>query len=130
MPAADPINLLVIDQVAKGQDNNTVLRKQHAAVAAGFDSRRGAFGFRLSSPRFSPRGEIDQRLLVGRGIEPENAAAGLHLFGDEILERGHLEGFVGDLLGEMRGDHDHAVAVAEDDVAGKHRRVAAADRAS
>ncbi len=28
----------------------------------------------------------------------------------------------------MRGDHDDAVAVAEDDVAGKHRRVAAADR--
>jgi quercetin dioxygenase-like cupin family protein len=29
---ADPIKLLVIDQVAKGQDNNTVLRKQHAAM--------------------------------------------------------------------------------------------------
>jgi quercetin dioxygenase-like cupin family protein len=28
----DPIKLLVIDQVAKGQDNNTVLRKQHAVM--------------------------------------------------------------------------------------------------
>ena len=56
-------------------------------------------------------------------------AALAHLLGDEILERGHLDRFVGDLVGEMRGDHDHAVAVAEDDVAGKHRRVAAADRA-
>ncbi len=37
-------------------------------------------------------------------------------------------GLVGDLVGEMGGDHDDAVAVAEDHVAGKHRRVAAADR--
>ena len=29
----------------------------------------------LASPRLPPRGEIHQRLLVGRGIEPENAAA-------------------------------------------------------
>jgi quercetin dioxygenase-like cupin family protein len=29
---AEPIKLLVIDQVAKNQDNNTVLRKQHAAM--------------------------------------------------------------------------------------------------
>ena len=28
----EPIKLLVIDQVAKGQNNNTVLRKQHAAM--------------------------------------------------------------------------------------------------
>jgi quercetin dioxygenase-like cupin family protein len=28
----EPIKLLVIDQVAKGQSNNTVLRKQHAAM--------------------------------------------------------------------------------------------------
>ena len=66
--------------------------------------------------------------VVGRRIEPEDAAALADFLGDEILERGHLEGLVGDLVGEMRGDHDHAVAVAEDDVAGKHRRVAAADR--
>ena len=50
------------------------------------------------------------------------------LFGNEILERRHLDGLVGDLVGEVRGDHDHAVAVAENDVAGKHRRIAAADR--
>ena len=65
---------------------------------------------------------------IGRGIEAEDAAALADLLGDEILERGHLEGLIGDLIGEMRRDHDHAVAVAENDVAGKHRRVAAADR--
>ena len=75
-----------------------------------------------------PRREIHQRLRIGRGIEPQDAAALADLLGDEILERGHLDGLVGDLVGEMRGDHDDAVAVAEDDVAGKHRRVAAADR--
>src|SRR6202000_1230153 len=82
----------------------------------------------LSPPRLAPLGEIDQRLLVSGGIKPENAAAGLHLFGDEILERGHLEGLVGDFLGKLGRNHDHAVAVAEDDVAGKYRRVATADR--
>src|SRR5476651_97223 len=61
-----------------------------------------------------PCREIGQGLLVGCGIEPENRTAALHLFGDEILERGHLEGFVGDFIGEMGGDDDHAIAVAED----------------
>jgi quercetin dioxygenase-like cupin family protein len=28
----EPIKLLVIDQVAKGHDNNTILKKQHAAM--------------------------------------------------------------------------------------------------
>jgi hypothetical protein len=41
----------------------------------------------------------------------------LHLFRDEILEGRHLDGFVGDLVGKMRGDDDDAVAVADDDVA-------------
>ena len=63
------------------------------------------------------------------GIEPDDRAAFADLLGDKILERGHLEGFIGDLVGEMRGDHDHAVAVTENDVAGKYRGVAAADRA-
>src|SRR5712664_3167940 len=77
---------------------------------------------------FPPCREIGQCLLVGRGIEPEDRAALADFLGDKILERGHLEGLVGDLVGEMRGDHDHAVAVAENDIAGKYRRVAAADR--
>src|SRR6266446_6516503 len=45
-----------------------------------------------------------------------------------IIERSHLDCHVGDLISQMRGDHDHAVAVAEKHIAGKHRRVAAADR--
>src|SRR5437660_7845857 len=65
---------------------------------------------RLSPPGFTPGGEIGQRLLVRRGIEPENPAAPLDLLGDEILERRHFEGFVRDLVGEVRGEHDHAVA--------------------
>src|SRR5260370_29019055 len=81
---------------------------------------------RRSPPRLlPPRGEIGQGLLVGCGIKSENRTASAHFLGDKILELGHLEGFIGDLLSDMRGDHDHAVAVAEDDVAGKHRRIAA-----
>src|SRR5258706_5325982 len=81
-----------------------------------------------ASHRLSPGGEIDHRLVVGGGIEPEYRLSLLHLRGDEILEYRHLEGLVGDLVGEMCRDHDHAIAVAEDDVAGEHRRVAATDR--
>ena len=88
-------------------------------------------GERLRSlpPHLLPPGrEIFQRLFVGRGIESEDATASAYLLSDEILERRHLEGLICDLVGEVRRDHDHAVAVAEDDVAGKHRRVAASNR--
>src|SRR6478736_2357948 len=74
-----------------------------------------------------PRRKILKRLRIGRRIEPENAAALADFVGDKILERGHLKSFLGDLIGEMRGDHDDAVAVAQNHVAGKYRRVAAAD---
>src|SRR5712672_404973 len=83
---------------------------------------------RLSPVRLAPRGKILWRLLVGRGIEAEDRAALADLLGDKILERGHLDRLIGDLVGKVRGDHDHAVAVAENDVAGKYRRIAAADR--
>src|SRR5438552_13623327 len=81
----------------------------------------------LSPFGFAPGGEIGERLLIRCRIESKNAAALLDFLRDKILERGHLESLVRDLVGEMRGDHDHAVAIAEDDVAGKHRRVARAD---
>src|SRR4029453_5213648 len=76
----------------------------------------------------APGRKILWRLLVGCGVEAEDGAAAANLLGDEILERGHLDRLVGDLVGEVRGDHDDAVAVAEDDIAGKPWRVAAADR--
>ena len=74
-----------------------------------------------------PRCEIDHRLRIGRGIESKNAAALADFLGDEILERGHLDRFVGDLVGEMGGDDDDAVAIPQNDVAWKHRRIAATD---
>src|SRR5712664_3889353 len=83
----------------------------------------------LSPGLFPPRREIGQCLLIGRRIKPKDRAAPADFFGDKILERGHFEGLVGDLVGEMRGDHDHAIAVAENDITGKYRRIAAADRA-
>jgi hypothetical protein len=83
---------------------------------------------RLSPHCFTPRREIGKRLLVGRGIKPENRAALPHLFGNKILERRHLERLIGDLLSEMRGDHDQTVAITQNHIAGKHRRVAASDR--
>ena len=52
-----------------------------------------------------------------------------HLLGDEALLALLLDR-VGDDLGDERGrDDDHAVGVADEDVAGLHRRAAAGDRA-
>src|ERR1700712_5724170 len=82
----------------------------------------------LPSVLLPPRRKILWRLLIRRRIEAEDRATSAYFLGNEILERGHLNGLVGDLIGEVGGDHDHAVAIAEDDVARKHRRVAAADR--
>jgi hypothetical protein len=85
--------------------------------------------FRKIPPRLlPPYREILHRLLIRRGIEAEDAAAPAHFRADEIFERGHLEGLVGDFVGKMRRDDDDAVGIAQNDVAGKHRRVAAADR--
>src|SRR5437764_1259056 len=81
----------------------------HAAKCGALRCVRGTTT--LSSVRLPPHGEIDQRLLVRRRIEPENAVALADLLGDKILESGHLESLVGDLVGEMRRDHHHAVAV-------------------
>ena len=99
-----------------------------SALALACPGRPKKYATRFTFPSSSATRRIGQRLLVGGGIKPEDRAALADLLGDEILERRHLEGFVGDLIGKMRGDHHHAVAVAQDDVAGKHRRIAAADR--
>ena len=44
-----------------------------------------------------------------------------HLLGGEVLERGHLHGLGRDLVGQVRRDHHHALAVADDDVAREDR---------
>src|SRR5262245_42527234 len=76
----------------------------------------------------APGGEVLQRFWIGRGIEAEDALTRLHTLSDEILIGGHLERLVGDLVGEMYRDHDHAVTIAQDHVAGEYRRIATGDR--
>ena len=51
-----------------------------------------------------------------------------HFLGHEILERGHFQRFIRDIVGEMRGNNGDAFSVADDHIAGKNGRVAAADR--
>src|SRR6478735_12744468 len=58
----------------------------------------------LPSRLLPPGRKILQRLLVGGGIEAEDATALADFLGDKILERRHLEGFVGDLIRQMRRD--------------------------
>src|SRR5258707_1773789 len=75
-----------------------------------------------------PGREIGLRLLLCGRIEAEDGAALHPLFGDEVLQRGHLGPFVGNLVGKMRGQDHDAVVIADDDVPGPDRRVAAPDR--
>src|ERR1700751_2890576 len=93
------------------------------------EDREGQVGYASTSLRFAPGRKILQRLLVGCGVKAEDRAAVVHFRCHKILECCHLERFVCDFIGEVRGDHDDAVAIAEDDVPGKHRCIAAADRA-
>jgi hypothetical protein len=58
---------------------------------------------------------------VGCGIQPKDARARLHALGHEVLVGGHLDRLGGDLVDEGRRDNDHAVLVAQDDVAREHR---------
>jgi len=51
-----------------------------------------------------------------------------HLLGDEILEGGHLDRLRRDLVGEMGGDDDDALGIADHDIAREDRSIAAADR--
>src|SRR4051812_46842519 len=82
---------------------------------------------RLAPVRLAPGREVVLRALVGRGVEAKDRAALAHLFGDEILEGGHLVRLLGNLVREVRRYHHHAFAVANHDVARPDRRVATAD---
>ncbi len=66
-------------------------------------------------------------MLVDRRVEADDRTAFLNFLGHEVLERGHLDRLLGDLLGQMGGDDDHALGIAHHDVARPDRRVAAAD---
>ena len=76
----------------------------------------------------APCSEVAQRPRVGGRIQAKNRAALLHLVRHEVLERGHLDGLIGQLVGEMSGKHDHAFCITDDDVTRKYRGVASADR--
>ena len=65
----------------------------------------------------APGRELARRLRISRRIEADDRAAFRDLLGHEILERRHLDGFRGDLVGDVRRDHDHAFAIADNDVA-------------
>src|SRR3984893_15885418 len=58
----------------------------------------------------------------------QDGAALEHLLGHEILERGHLHCLIRDLVGKVRGHDNNSFAIANDHIAGKDRRIAAADR--
>ena len=71
-------------------------------VVMGPGVRRDDIRSELSSRLLPPRREIFQRLLVSCRVKPENAAALSYFLGDKILERGHLEGFIGNFVGDAR----------------------------
>src|ERR1700760_2180724 len=75
----------------------------------------------------TPCRKVSPGLFIGRRIEAENRPPLVHFRQHEILERRHLGAFVGKLIGKVRGDDDHAVMIADDDVAGPDRRIATTD---
>src|SRR5260370_5902275 len=77
--------------------------------------------------RRAPALELLARLRPRR-IDAEDRAPLLDLLLHEILERGLLEGFLGHLLCKVLRDHDHALVIADDDVARIDRHFAARDR--
>jgi len=62
-----------------------------------------------------------------RGIEASDRGARAYLFGDPVLEQRHRERLFRHLVCDLCRDHDHALAVADDDVTRKDRNVAASD---
>src|SRR6476619_2214763 len=64
----------------------------------------------LAAPRQPPRREVARRLLVGGRIESDDRAPLHHFLGDEVLERRHLDGLVGNLGGQMRRNDDDTLA--------------------
>src|SRR6218665_2998792 len=62
----------------------------------------------------------------GGGVQAEDGTALEHHFLHEVFEDRHLGGFGVEFVGPMGRKDDHAFRVADDHVAGKHRRIAAA----
>src|SRR2546423_8394809 len=80
-----------------------------------------------SSPIGLPPGlEILARLLLGCGIKPQDGTALEHLLSHEILKSGHLNCLVRDLVSEVRGNDHNSLAIANDHITGKDRRIGAA----
>lgn len=50
------------------------------------------------------------------------------LFCHKVLESGHLDSLLRNLGGQVRGYHEHALAVPDDHVTGEHGYVSATDR--
>src|SRR5271166_4363243 len=84
-------------------------------------------GSRLSVVGLAPGLEVLPRLLVRGRIKAENGTTLEHLLRHEILESGHLDCLVRDLVSEVRGNDHNSLAVANDHIAGKDRRITAAD---
>jgi hypothetical protein len=75
-----------------------------------------------------PQLEQVQICRIGRQVQAAGWVAGADPFGDEVLVGSHFGGLGGEFLGEMGRQHDHSVAIAGNDVAGKHRGIAALGR--
>src|SRR5690606_4808204 len=75
-----------------------------------------------------PGGEFLGETIQRPGIQADDRRAALDLLDHEILIGGHLDRLVGDILGNGLWNDDHAIVVPHDDIARKHRHIAAADR--
>ena len=95
--------------------------------------------YRYGSPAGRPAGKAQRpcslrqaanlSLVPGSvgGIQAQDRRPFSHLAGHKVFERGHLHGLDRDLVGQVRGDHHDALAVAHHDIARPHGHVAAAD---
>src|SRR5262245_14367550 len=93
------------------------------AIAWFIRSSRNRSALRL----FAPAREFRERFGGGR-IDAEDRATLLHLLLHEILEQRLLERLRCDLLGDVLRNDGDAFTVANDDVAGINRHLAAGDR--
>src|SRR5947208_6977063 len=75
-----------------------------------------------------PIREVAISLIVGCRIQAEDRASSQHFLGHEIFERRHLDRLLRDLVREMRWNDNDTFGIADDDVAGEYRRIAASDR--
>src|ERR1700744_6410338 len=107
-----------------------VAKPSWLGVCPGHDGWKtdGSFPLKLPSVLFAPDGEGVEVGRVRRRVEAERLLAGADAFGDEVFVGGHFDGVGGDFIDDAGGDDDHAVRIADDDVAWEERSVAAADR--